>query len=174
MTDLEGSAPVPAEKDVPRGLRDVDDDARTLARRLLDTSRFATIGVIEPETGFPAVSRVIYACDAEDNAPVILISDLAAHTRALAQDDRCTLLVGEPDKGDPLAHPRMTVYCRAERIDHETAAHERLRPLFLARHPKAALYADFQDFHFWKLTIVNATLNGGFGRAYILQCSDIQ
>ena len=42
---------------------------------------------------------------------------------------------------------------------------DRLRARFLARHPKAALYADFGDFAFWRLTIESAHLNGGFAKA---------
>ncbi len=39
------------------------------------------------------------------------------------------------------------------------------RARFLARQPKAALYADFPDFSFWRITPGAAHLNGGFARA---------
>ena len=100
-------------EDQPSPLRETDDDARKLARVLLRSARYAAIAVIDPETGFPFASRVLVATDI-DGTPVILVSQLSAHTRALASDPRASLLTGEPGKGDPLAYPRLTTQCRAE------------------------------------------------------------
>ena len=40
-----------------------------------------------------------------------------------------------------------------------------MRARFLARHPKAELYADFGDFSFWRVAMGQIHLNGGFARA---------
>ncbi len=40
-----------------------------------------------------------------------------------------------------------------------------MRGRFLARHPKAELYADFADFSFWRIAMEQVHLNGGFARA---------
>lgn len=151
-------------------LREVDDEARRLAGTLLRTSRHGSLGALEPGTGVPLVSRVSLAT-AVDGAPVFLISQLSAHFGALEADPRCSLLLGEPGKGDPLAHPRMTLIGRAEKT--EGAARATLRTRFLARHPKAALYADFGDFAFWRVGIERASLNGGFGKAFELGVNDL-
>ena len=55
--------------DKPQVIRDTDDNARRQARILLRGARFAAIGVIDPETGFPSVSRVLIGMDS-DGAPV--------------------------------------------------------------------------------------------------------
>jgi hypothetical protein len=157
--------------DKPQVIRDTDDDARRQARILLRGSRFAAIGVIDPETGFPFVSRVLLGMDT-DGAAVILVSNLSAHTTALLADPRASLLTGEPGKGDPLAHPRLTLQCTAESVDRESDIHQRLRTRFLARHPKSQLYIDFPDFRFFRLRPERASLNGGFGRAYHLSSAD--
>ncbi|PYB73342.1 MULTISPECIES: HugZ family protein [Rhizobium] len=157
--------------DKPKVIRDTDDDARRQARILLRGARFAAIGVIDPETGFPFVSRVLLGTDI-DGAAVILVSNLSAHTGALLADPRASLLTGEPGKGDPLAHPRLTVQCRAESVERDSALHARLRGRFLARHPKSQLYIDFPDFRFFRLVPEKASLNGGFGRAYHLGRDD--
>jgi len=47
--------------------------------------------------------------------PIFLISNLSLHFAALEVDARASLLLGEPDKGDPFAHPRMTVTGRVAR-----------------------------------------------------------
>ena len=151
-----------------------DDAARALARELLGAARFAALGVTDPDSGFPAVSRVALALDAE-GVPVTLISDLAAHAKALAADPRAGLLVGEPGpKGDPLTHPRMSVFVLAEPVTRDAPDHAGLRSLWLSRHPKAKLYVDFGDFRFVRLRPAGAALNGGFGKAYRLTAEDLR
>lgn len=157
--------------DKPKVLRDTDDQARQQARELVVTARFAAIAVIDPETGYPNSSRVLTATDGE-SLPVILVSRLAAHTRALLANPRCSLLFGEPGKGDPLAWPRISLQCDASPVAADDPERPHLRARFLRRHPKAALYADFPDFLFLRLRPVSASLNGGFGRAYALTGAD--
>lgn len=159
-------------KDKPNPIRETDDEARALARGLFNGARFVALAVIEPDTGFPMVSRVLMATDT-DGAGVILVSSLSAHTRALDADPRVSVLAGEPGKGDPLAHPRLTVQCLAEPVERESETHRLLRERFLKTHPKSSLYIDFNDFRFIRLVPQTANLNGGFGRAYILSRQDL-
>ncbi len=153
----------------------VDAEARRLARDLLRRARHGALATLDPETGGPLATRTAVATDM-DGAPVILTSTLSAHTQALLKDPRCSLLLGEPGKGDPLAHPRLTLLGRALRIGADAEGgetRERLKRRYLARHPKAALYVDFPDFSFWRLKIARASLNGGFGRAYAMTRDDV-
>ncbi|KQT82566.1 hypothetical protein ASG48_15520 [Aurantimonas sp. Leaf443] len=150
----------------------VDEAARALARRLLRAARTAALGCLRPQDGFPAVSRTLLATDFRGR-PLVLVSGLSLHSRALAADPRCSILVGEDGRGDPLAHPRMTVFARAERIGAGTAVHADLRARFLSRHPKASLYIDFPDFSILRLEPLGASLNGGFARAYELDADDL-
>ena len=159
-------------KDKPSVIRETDDDARTLARTLLRGARFGTLAVLDPDTGFPNASRVLLA-NAPDGTPAILVSSLSAHTRALIVDPRCSLLTGEPGKGDPLAHPRLTIQAQAEVVERDSRMHGWLRARFLSRHPKAVLYIDFGDFKFMLIKPVSASLNGGFGKAYSLPGADL-
>ncbi|KAA0701226.1 HugZ family protein [Neorhizobium sp. P12A] len=158
--------------DRPSVLRETDEEARRLARILLRSTQHAPLAVIEPDSGFPSVSRTLVGTDI-DGVPVILVSALSAHTKALLADPRASLLAGEPGKGDPLAHPRLSVQCQAEKVNHDSALHARLRGRFLARHPKSALYIDFRDFCFFRLVPLAVSLNGGFGKAYILPGEDL-
>lgn len=161
-----------SQEDKPKVLRDTDEQARNQARELIVTARFAAIAVIDPETGYPASSRVLTATDSASR-PVILVSRLAAHTKALLADARCSLLFGEPGKGDPLAWPRISVQCDALPVAPDDPERPHLRARFLRRHPKASLYVDFPDFLFLRLVPVAASLNGGFGRAYALTRGDL-
>lgn len=102
-----------------------------------------------------------------------LISNLSFHTKCLQADPRCSLLVGEPGKGDALAHPRISLACNATFVEKGHAADMRAADRFLRKNPKARLYAGFADFNFVKLAIQSASLNGGFGQAFELSGTDL-
>ncbi|THF56136.1 HugZ family pyridoxamine 5'-phosphate oxidase [Ollibium composti] len=157
------------KKDV---IRETDAAAIRQARTLVRSARFGALAVLEPETGTPLASRVGVATDL-DGTPLILISMLSAHTGALLADPRCSLLVGEPGKGDALAHPRITLVCRAARLERGTPEHARAERRYLNRNPKAKLYVGLGDFSFFRLDVERASLNGGFGKAYLFKRDDL-
>lgn len=161
--------------DVPKRIepiRPTDDDARKLASKLLRSARAGSLATLEAGTGFPFASLVSLATDL-DGTPLILISQLSGHTANLAADPRASLLLATTGKGDPLAHPRITLIVTARHVAREGAEGARVRARFLARQPKAALYVDFPDFGFVALDIQRASLNGGFGKAYELTREDL-
>lgn len=143
-----------------------DGDARVLARRLTDAARHGALATLRD--GQPFVTRVALAPDGAEL--LTLVSDLSPHTQALRDHPRASLLIGEPGKGDPLAHPRLTLAVEAQFLDktEETAA------VYLAAQPKAQLYIGFGDFHLVRLTPESAMLNGGFGKAYRLTADDLR
>ena len=144
-----------------------DDDARALARGLLEQARFGALAVNHPQTGAPYVARVAMLW--ADGALYTLISTLSTHTQAILANPACAALIGEPgSKGDPLTHPRMTVMGRADRTDKQA-----FKPIWLAAIPKAQLYYDFTDFQLYRLTPEAIDLNGGFGKAYRLTAADL-
>jgi putative heme iron utilization protein len=152
----------------PDPIRPTDDEARALARRLLLDARHGALGVIDPESGGPFVTRIAVGWDGK--AALALVSTLAQHTRSLQANPACSLLVGEPGpKGDPLVHPRLTLLARAEPADK--AAH---RDGWLFQHPKTTLYYDFADFLLLRLGVRSAFLNGGFGKAFRLTPEDLR
>lgn len=112
------------------------------------------------DTGqWPYASLVLVAVD-HDLAPILLLSDLAEHTRAIAADCRISLLFdGTAGLAQPLTGPRATLLGRAARTTDD-----RLGARFLARHPDAAMYAGFKDFAFYRVGVERAHLVGGFGK----------
>lgn len=133
-------------------------DAIAEAKRLLRSIRAGALASLA-ETGHPFASLVNVATD-YDGSPLLLLSRLAAHTANLERDPRCSVLLSQGGKGDPLAHPRLTIIGRAERTQDE-----HVRGRFLRRHSKSELYAGFADFSFWRVGVERAHLNGGFARA---------
>jgi len=150
----------------------VDDEARLLAKRLMRTARSGALATLGAEDGMPFSSLVAVGTDI-DGSPVILTSQLSIHTRLLAQDPRCSLLLSAVGRGDPLAHPRLTLLATAERLEPGSDKAQQVRGRYLRQHPKAALYVDFPDFAFWRLNLAWGSLNGGFGRAYRMAREDL-
>jgi putative heme iron utilization protein len=164
MTDI------PPKKIDP--IRATTPEAILLAKTLIRQARYGALAFLDPATGNPGVSRVAVAPDFT-GAPVIFVSRLSAHTKALLANPNCSILLGEPGKGDPLAHPRISVWAAAEFLDRSNPATGRIADRFLRRNPKAKLYAGFADFSFVRLTPSNASLNGGFGQAFNLEKVEI-
>ena len=133
--------------------------ARALMRRAFKGS----LATIEARNGYPYASLITLATDVS-GAPAFLISKLARHTANLASDRRASIMIDETGAlADPLQGARVTVYGKAE-----PAPEEGVRRRFLARHPEAAVYADFPDFGFWTLKVEGAHYIGGFGRIFDL------
>jgi putative heme iron utilization protein len=123
--------------------------ARGCARAALATSL----------NGAPYASLVLFAVDF-DASPLLLLSDLAQHSRNIAFDPRVSLLLdateGHPD---PLTGPRLTLLGRAQQTDDP-----RCLGRFVAHHPSSAGYAGFRDFHLYRVVVERGHLVAGFGR----------
>lgn len=148
------------------------DDVRVEVRGIVEQARHAALASLSPETGYPMCTRINFATQ-DNGVPFTFISALSAHTLALRADSRCSLLIGKIGKGDALAHPRLTIFCDAALVDPADEATSQMRTMYLADHPKAALYIDLPDFRFFRLNPIQALFNGGFGRAYKLTAADL-
>jgi putative heme iron utilization protein len=146
-----------------------DDMPRTVRRLLRELDRASLATLLPGESaGWPYASLVLVAVD-HDLSPILLLSDMAEHTKAIKADGRVSLLFdGTAGLDQPLTGPRVTVVGRAEGI-----ADDRLRARFLSRHPEAALYAGFRDFGFYRISIERAHLVAGFGRIRWIDYADL-
>ncbi len=145
--------------DLSRGVRDL---VRGLDRAALATALPAEGGK------WPYASLVLAAVD-HDLSPILLLSELAEHTKAIAADDRVSLLFdGTHGLDQPLTGPRVTLVGRAARSDDA-----RLARRFLARHPDAEMYAGFKDFHFYRVAVERAHLVAGFGKIRWLSAAEL-
>jgi len=149
----------------------VDDrpSPATTGRFLLrSVQQGALATVMRDSGGAPYVSLVSVATD-HDGAPILLISDLADHTKNIRDDERVSLLLnGSEGLEDPLAGARLTLQGKIARRDDQE-----LRRRYLARHPQASVYADFNDFGFYRLDIEKVHLVAGFGRIHWLKADDL-
>jgi heme oxygenase (biliverdin-IX-beta and delta-forming) len=109
--------------------------------------------------GWPFASVAPYATTPQGE-PLLLLSDLAEHTRNLRADPRASLLVQDSHAGeDPQAAARVTLLGTAEVAEDLAEAQER----YTAQHPQATQYLELKDFHLWVLRIREARFVNGFG-----------
>jgi putative heme iron utilization protein len=142
------------------------DDAAWDARLLLRAARSASLAT--SAQGQPFASLVTPATTG-DLSVLLLLSSLSEHTRHLRADPRCALLVAGAAVGaNPQTAPRLTVTGLAE-PDPDPA----LKTRFLAVHPYARLYADFDDFAVWRVRPQAGLFVGGFARAVRLRAAQL-
>lgn len=142
------------------------EDPAFQARQIIRAARAATLATqIDLQ---PFASLVTPAC-APDLSPLLWLSTLSEHTRQLLREPRCALLFqGAAAEANPQTAPRVTLTGLAERIEDSA-----LKSRWLARHPYAALYADFGDFGLWRIKPGAALMVGGFARATRLRLAEL-
>ena len=98
----------------------------------------------------------------ERGRPIFLISTMAMHTQNLQADPRASLLVTQADgDGDPLGASRVTLVGNVQTIPYpEIAA---ARTLYLDRYANSKYWVDFDDFSFYRMSVLDIYYVGGFG-----------
>jgi putative heme iron utilization protein len=143
-------------------MRDFYNEARLLIRN----AKSATLATVTGDLPYAALVTPAFT---PDFSPILLLSDLSAHTRHLAANPACALLVvGEPVDENPQTAPRLCISGAALRTSHTSA-----RITFLDTHPYANSYADFGDFAFWQINVLAAHYVGGFAAAIHLDVSKL-
>ena len=147
----------------------VTDNPAFEARLLVRGAASATLAT--QAAGQPFASLVTPATTG-DLSVLLLLSSLSEHTRQLRAEPRCALLFqGQAAEANPQTAPRVTLTGLAAPVpEAEVPA---LKARFLAKHPYAALYADFGDFALWRIVPAAAQLVGGFARALRLRGAEL-
>jgi putative heme iron utilization protein len=149
----------------------MSDDVSRAVRDLIRGLDRAALACLLPDAEGPRpyASLVLVAFD-HDLSPILLLSDLAEHSKAIAADRRVSLLFDATIGLDqPLTGSRVSL------IGHAAGSNdERLRRRYLARHPDAAMYAAFTDFRFYRVAVERAHLVGGFGKIRWIDAAELQ
>lgn len=144
-----------------------DRTFNTEGRRLIRGAATGSLATLSDD-GAPFASLVAVATT-DIGEPILLLSNLAVHTRNLKRDPRASLLVVDGNENsDPVAGARLTLTGAVIR-DNDLV----LRQRFLTHHPEAAGYADFADFGFYRFELARGHLVAGFGRIVELDRSDL-
>ena len=143
----------------------MSNQART-ARQLL---YHQSVGVLSTHSidveGYPFGSIAPYALN-HDGEPIILISDIAQHTRNIKRNNKVSLTVFDPRADDPQAGSRLTWIGDAESIDSSDAGS---RDRYLRYFPSAESYFQAHDFSFYRIRLRRARFIGGFGEIYWIE-----
>lgn len=144
-------------------------NAQTIAD-LTVTQSMAVLGSLLPgEIPTPYASLMPYVLD-ESGAPLLLISGLAVHTQNIHAHKAVSLLVdGTGGFEDRLAGPRSTLVGTVAKADKA-----KFKDHYVARHPSAAMYYDFNDFELYRMTIERAHLVAGFGKVHWVEGEDLR
>lgn len=146
------------------------DDAATEARGLLLSAYQGVVSTHSKEMpGYPFGSVAPYCLDA-NGRPLLLISELAQHTKNLRSDARCSFIViagGE----DIQANARLTLVGECEPLPagEIEAAAERYYRYF----PESRDFHKTHDFHFFSLSARRCRFIGGFGRIKWLEAEAV-
>lgn len=111
------------------------------------------------DQGWPFASVAAFATDV-NGQPILLLSELAEHTRNMRADPHASLLVQDSKAlDDPLSGARITLLGTFAPLAQDNSARER----YLARHPQAKEYFALGDFGLWLLEPKHARFVNGFG-----------
>jgi len=110
--------------------------------------------------GFPYPTGLPFAPTA-CHVPMILVSNLAEHTRNLQADARAGFLVAHPAGNSILDGQRLTMLGSFSPAPETSIA--ALTRRYLRYHPDAARYLELGDFTFWTMTLERMRYIGGFG-----------
>jgi putative heme iron utilization protein len=146
---------------------DTTFDARRSAKKLLREGRSGALATLMAGTGDPYCS-LVNVVTAIDGSPLLLLSQLALHTKNILADARVSLMLDERKAGDPLEGARVMLMGTISVTADETA-----RTAYLRRQPEAEMFAGFADFAFYRIAITRAHLVAGFGRIVDLTPADI-
>lgn len=140
--------------------------AALTARRLLNHQR---VGVLSTHSidveGYPFGSIAPYTLN-YDGEPIILISDIAQHTRNIKQNNKVSLTVYESQADDPQSGSRLTWIGDAVSVD---ASDKGSRDRYLRSFPSAESYFETHDFSFYRIGLRRARFIGGFGEIYWIE-----
>jgi len=142
-------------------------DPKQAAKKLMREARSGALATLMPGSGAPYCSLVNVA-SAADGSPLLLISQLAVHTKNILADPRVSLMLDERKEGDPLQGARVMLMGQVAVTDDPD-----VRRRYLVRQPEAEMFASFGDFAFYRVVLAGAHLVAGFGRIVDLAPPDL-
>lgn len=141
------------------------------ARQLLNHQ---SVGVLSTQSvdveGYPFGSIAPYVLD-YDGQPVMLISDIAQHTRNIKQNNKVSLTIFDRYSNDPQAAGRLTWIGDAEPVNPDDAEISRR---YLRYFPSSESYFQAHDFSFYCIHLRRARFIGGFGQIFWVEAEEMR
>ena len=115
--------------------------------------------------GYPFGSIAPYTLN-HDGEPIILISDIAQHTRNIKRNNKVSLTVFDPQADDPQSGGRLTWIGDARPVDQSD---DETRNRYLRYFPSSESYFETHDFSFYRIALRRARFIGGFGQIFWIE-----
>jgi putative heme iron utilization protein len=143
----------------------MSDQAR-MARKLLKHQSTAVLSTHSVEVeGYPFGSIAPYVLN-YDGEPIMLISEIAQHTRNIKHNNRVSLTIFDQCVDDPQAGSRLTWIGNVESVDPQDTEISRR---YLRYFPSAESYFETHDFSLYCIRLRRARYIGGFGEIYWIE-----
>ena len=145
----------------------ISDERQTILE-LIYQSRWASLATCGPDG--PIASQVAYAPEPGLGGVLLLLSQLAAHTRAVLATHSAAISISETDDGreDPQTLRRIMLRGPVATIERSDPDHNAAAACYLDRLPAARKLLDFSDFRLLRLQVEEARYVGGLGNARTL------
>ena len=146
-------------------------DKAVAARQLLNHQ---SVGVLSTHSvdveGYPFGSIAPYVLD-YDGEPVMLISDIAQHTRNIKQNNKVSLTIFDRYSNDPHASGRLTWIGDAEPVSPDDAEISRRYQRYF---PSSESYFQAHDFSLFCIHLRRARFIGGFGQIFWVEADEMR
>lgn len=138
-------------------------------KKLIEQQNFGVLSTYSVAVeGFPFGSVTPYSLTETYN-PLIFISNLAQHTKNIAQDDRVSLTILEnlqDGTEDPQKHGRASILGRAIPLETTGAENEAKYQRYFQQFPEAEGYQNTHGFQLYEIKPVRVRFIGGFGKIF--------
>lgn len=122
--------------------------------------------------GYPFGSVTPYCLDKNFN-PIILVSDLAQHTKNINADNKVSLTIAEEaSESEKQSLGRLTYIGDAFRIESETEDYKEISQIYLRYFPAAKHYFEAHNFYFYRIKCKRARYIEGFGKIFWIEKKD--
>ena len=144
----------------------MDAKERTALREIIRSSRVLSVAV--DAEGAPYASLLPYAVRPDFGGFLVHVSELARHTRGLADGAPFGLVIHRPDDGvvDPLQVPRVLLQGVVRRLERGTEAWSEAQAVYVAKFPTSEMTFGLGDFHLCELLPERGRLVTGFAGAH--------
>ncbi|NIV96800.1 DUF2470 domain-containing protein [candidate division KSB1 bacterium] len=141
------------------------------ARALMLEQNHGVLSTVSQEVpDYPFGSVTPYAIDRQ-GFPIILISDIAEHTKNIVANPKVSLTILDHSEEDVQVGGRVTLLANAVKVDDaDVDSHK----LYYRYFPQSRDYHKTHDFAFYRLQLVRVRFIGGFGEIHWLDKEPFQ
>ena len=152
----------------------MDNDSKQLLVDLIENSKIASLGTCTDNQ--PHVSMVSFSVNDNFSEFYILISQLAKHSKNIAQNNKVSLMICQPETeaDNPQTLARVSISGRSELIKRNKEEYLSAKNNYLMKNSSAEMYFGLGDFQLYKLKIDKARFVAGFAKTFNLSKESLQ